>query len=297
MSDMAKKSAIYQPNEYTIRKGGKAFGIFGVIMLIIWSLINLYPLFWMITFSLKDNQQIQKTHRFLLPKGLPNEWHWENYKALDYSSLLTYFKNSVIVTALAILISMVAAMMASYAIMRIQWKASKAVNRMFLLGITIPVQASLVPVYMICRYFDWLDTRWSLIIPYAAFALAMSILIANSFIVGIPKDLDEAAYIDGCSRYGVFFRIIVPLMLPSVSTIAIYSFLQCWNELMFASVFVSSSEYRTLPVGVQSYTGTFTVKWGPIGAVITIATIPMVITYVLLSRKIQESFIAGAIKG
>ena len=83
MSDMAKKSAIYQPNEYTIRKGGKAFGIFGVIMLIIWSLINLYPLFWMITFSLKDNQQIQKTHRFLLPKGLPNEWHWENYKALD----------------------------------------------------------------------------------------------------------------------------------------------------------------------------------------------------------------------
>ena len=294
---MAKKNEIYQPQEYTIKKGGKAFGIFGFIFLGIWSIINLYPLFWMITFSLKDNQQIQKTHRFLLPKGWPNEWHWENYKSLNYSSLIVYFKNSIIVTALAILISMVAAIMASYAIMRIQWRASKAVNGMFLLGITIPVQASLVPIYTICRYFDWLDTRTSLIIPYAAFALAMSLLIANSFIVGIPKDLDEAAYIDGCSRFGVFFRVIVPLMLPSVSTIAIYSFLQCWNELMFASVFVNDEDVRTLPVGIKEYTGTFTVKWGPIGAVITIATIPMILTYVLLSRKIQESFIAGAIKG
>ena len=294
---MAKKNEIYQPQEYTIKKGGKAFAFFGFIFLGIWSIINLYPLFWMITFSLKDNQQIQKTHRFLFPKGWPNEWHWENYKSLNYSSLIVYFKNSIIVTALAILISMVAAIMASYAIMRIQWRASKAVNGMFLLGITIPVQASLVPIYTICRYFDWLDTRTSLIIPYAAFALAMSLLIANSFIVGIPKDLDEAAYIDGCSRFGVFFRVIVPLMLPSVSTIAIYSFLQCWNELMFASVFVNDEDVRTLPVGIKEYTGTFTVKWGPIGAVITIATIPMILTYVLLSRKIQESFIAGAIKG
>lgn len=113
----------------------------------------------------------------------------------------------------------------------------------------------------------------------------------------IPYDLDEAAIIDGCSIWGVFFRIIVPLLTPAVATIGIYTFLQCWNELMFANVFISKDALKTLPVGIQALSGQYTTNWGPIGAALAIATFPTLLVYVFLSKRIQSSFIAGAVKG
>jgi raffinose/stachyose/melibiose transport system permease protein len=142
-----------------------------------------------------------------------------------------------------------------------------------------------------------LNTYWALIIPYAAFALAMAILICSGFMSDIPKDLDEAARIDGCGVWGIFFRIIVPLMRPALATIGIYTFLQCWNELMFANIFNSKDQLKTLPVGIQALSGQYTTNWGPIGAALVIATFPTLFVYIFLSRRIQESFIAGAIKG
>ena len=115
--------------------------------------------------------------------------------------------------------------------------------------------------------------------------------------VEIPYALDEAASIDGCSLTGTFFRIILPLMKPAVSTVGVYSYLQCWNEFMFANVFISDSVHRTLPVGIKALSGQHTTDWGPIGAALSIATIPTLIFYVFMSKKIQDSFIAGAVKG
>ena len=113
----------------------------------------------------------------------------------------------------------------------------------------------------------------------------------------IPYDLDEAAMLDGCGVWGTFFRVIAPLMSPAVATVGIYTFLQCWNELMFANVYLNSDKWRTLPVGVQSLSGQYTTDWGPIGAALSIATIPTLIFYIFMSKKIQDSFIAGAVKG
>ena len=113
----------------------------------------------------------------------------------------------------------------------------------------------------------------------------------------LPRDLDEAACIDGCGTWGIFFRIIVPLMKPAVATVSIYTFLQCWNELMFANIFVSDSVHKTLPVGVQALSGQYMTDWGPIGAALVLATFPTLIFYAFFSKKIQESFIAGAVKG
>ena len=125
----------------------------------------------------------------------------------------------------------------------------------------------------------------------------MAILVCTGFMNEIPRELDESACIDGCSVWGIFFRIIVPLMKPAVATVGIYTFLQCWNELMFANVFVDSGNYRTLPVGIQQLFGQYTTDWGPIGAALVMASFPTLIIYVFLSKKIQESFIAGAVKG
>ncbi len=140
-----------------------------------------------------------------------------------------------------------------------------------------------------------LNTYQALIIPYAAFSLAMAILICTGFMDEIPKDIDESAYIDGCGTWKVFFTMIVPLMKPAVATIGIYTFLQCWNELMFANVF--NTNLKTLPVGIQALSGQYTTDWGPIGAALVVATFPTLLVYVFLSKKIQDSFIAGAVKG
>ena len=125
----------------------------------------------------------------------------------------------------------------------------------------------------------------------------MAILVCTGFMNEIPRELDESACIDGCNVWGIFFKIIVPLMKPAVATVGIYTFLQCWNELMFANIFINSDKWRTLPVGVQSLSGQYTTDWGPIGAALSIATIPTLIFYVFMSKKIQDSFIAGAVKG
>ena len=125
----------------------------------------------------------------------------------------------------------------------------------------------------------------------------MGILISIGFMGDIPYDLDEAAFLDGCGVWGTFFRVIVPLMTPAVATVGIYTFLQCWNELMFANVFISKDALKTLPVGVQALSGQYTTDWGPIGAALSIATIPTLLVYVFLSKQIQDSFIAGAVKG
>ena len=136
-----------------------------------------------------------------------------------------------------------------------------------------------------------------MVLGLAAFSLSMAILVCTGFMNEIPRDLDESACIDGCSVWGIFFRIIVPMMKPAVATVGIYTFLQCWNELMFANIFISKSALRTLPVGVQALSGQYTTEWGPIGAALVLATFPTLFMYIFLSKKIQDSFIAGAIKG
>ena len=193
--------------------------------------------------------------------------------------------------------SVVGTLMATFALTRLIWKRRKTLNKFFMLGLTIPIHASIVPVYVTLSRLHLLNTYWALIIPYSAFSLAMAILVCTGFMNEIPRDLDESACIDGCSVWGIFFRIIVPMMKPAVATVGIYTFLQCWNELMFANIFISKSALRTLPVGVQALSGQYTTEWGPIGAALVLATFPTLFIYIFLSKKIQESFIAGAIKG
>ena len=267
---------------------------FVYVLLVIWSIINLFPIYFMFTFSLKGNEEIFGANII----GLPQHWLWSNYSsALGTGNMALYFVNSLFVTAVSIGISIIAAMMATYALTRIKWRLSKLTNAFFMLGLTIPLQASIVPVYVVLSKLHWLNKYSTLIVPYSAFTLSMSILICTGFMVDIPYDLDEAAIIDGCGLFGTFFKIIMPLMKPALSTVGIYAYLQCWNEFMFANVFISDQKHRTLPVGIKALSGAYTTDWGPIGAALVIATFPTLIAYVFLSRKIQDSFIAGAVKG
>jgi len=279
------------------------------LLLIILVVINLFPLYWMLTFSLKSNDEIlgysyvdeaigERVRVEPNRIGLPQKWEWSNYsEAMNTGNMGQYFINSLVVAVLVILIVLIASFMATYSLTRLVWKGRKAMNKFFMLGLTIPIHAAIVPVYVILSRMKLLNTYSALIFPYAAFALSMGILISIGFMGDIPYDLDEAAFLDGCGVWGIFCRVIFPLMMPAVATVGIYTFLQCWNELLFATIFVSAGKYRTLPVGVQQLFGQYTTRWGPIGAALSIATLPTIIVYIFLSKRIQDSFIAGAVKG
>ena len=262
--------------------------------LLVWLLINLFPVYWMFTFSLKNNEEIFGSNVI----GLPKHWIWGNYSsAMSTGHMGVYFVNSLIVAVSSILITLAVALMATFALTRLIWKQRKTLNQFFMLGLTIPIHASIVPVYVTLSRLHMLNTYWALIIPYSAFSLSMAILVCTGFMNEIPRELDESACIDGCNIWNIFFRIIVPLMKPAVATVGIYTFLQCWNELMFANIFISKTALKTLPVGVQALSGQYTTDWGPIGAALVLATFPTLVVYIFLSKKIQDSFIAGAIKG
>lgn len=259
-----------------------------------WALVNLFPVYWMFTFSFKSNDEIFGENII----GLPRVWLWSNYqKAMGVGNIGRYFLNSVIVAVATIAIVMFVALLATFALTRLIWKGRKRMNAFFMLGLTIPIHVSIVPIYVTLSRLHLLNTYLGLIVPYAAFSLAMGILICSGFMSEIPMDLDEAACIDGCGTWKIFSRIIVPLMKPAVATVSIYTFLQCWNELMFANIFVSDTAHKTLPVGVQALSGQYLTDWGPVGAAMVLATFPTLIFYIIFSKKIQESFIAGAIKG
>ncbi len=264
------------------------------ILLGIWSLVNIFPLYWMLTFSLKSNKEIFGDNVI----GLPKEWLWKSYEeALNAGNMGLYFLNSAIVTFATIVLTVVFSLMASYGLSRMIWKGRKTVNAIFMLGLTVPIHAAILPVFIMLRNLKMTNSYQALIVPYTAFALAMAIMICQSFIENVPRELEEAACIDGCGVFRIFMQIVLPLMKPALSTIGIFTFLQAWNELMFAIIFISDSKFRTLSVGIQAMSGSYTTKWGPIGAALVIATFPTLIVYCFMSKKIQDSLVTGALKG
>lgn len=230
--------------------------------------------------------------------GLPQIWRISNYTtALTAGNVMIYFLNSVVVTTCTIAIASLLVCTASYAITRMKWKLRGAALVYFLIGMMVPLHATLLPLFMILKKVDFLNTRLSLIIPYVAFALPMGILIISGFLESIPRELEEAACLDGCSIYRVFGSLILPLMRPAIATISIFMYMNSWNELMFANTFINSDNLKTLTVGIFSMVNENSTEWGPIGAGLVIATLPTIIMYIMFSDQVQKSLIMGAVKG
>ncbi|WP_416318392.1 carbohydrate ABC transporter permease [Thermoanaerobacterium saccharolyticum] len=263
-------------------------------MLVVWAIIQLYPLFWLFLFSVKNNTEIFGGNIL----GFPRIWQWSNYsEALSSGNVGRYFINSSIVTILTIVISSILVSTSAYAIVRMKWKYSKLVLTIFLMGMMVPIHATLLPLFIILKNLNLLNTYASLVIPYVAFAIPMGIFILTGFLYTIPRELEESAFLDGCSIYKSFYYIILPLIRPALATIAIFTYLSTWNELMFANTFINNDAIKTLTVGIMSLSGQYQTEWGPIGAGLVIATIPTILIYVLLSEQVQKSLVVGAVKG
>ena len=260
----------------------------------LYAVIQVYPLVWLFLFSFKNNNEIYSGNAM----GIPKVWRFSNYSSvLTNGNVAVYLLNSVIVTGVTIVLSTILLATSAYAIVRMRWKWNNAFLTYLLLGMMVPLHATLLPLFIVLKSIGLLNSYLSLILPYAAFALPIGVFIMVGFLQNIPKELEESACLDGCNIYKMFYYISLPLVRPAIATVAIFTFLSAWNELMFANTFINDEMFKTLTVGIMSLSGQQGTQWGPIGAGLVIATVPTLIIYLLFSNQIQKSMIAGAVKG
>ncbi|MBY6270941.1 MAG: carbohydrate ABC transporter permease [Caldibacillus debilis] len=273
-----------------MRKFG--YGILYVLLGFI-AVVQIYPIFWLFLFSLKDNREIFAGSPF----ALPSQFRWENYQKVWEGGIGNYFFNSVWITVAATVITVLLASMTTFAITRMKWKLSKFVLGLFMIGLMIPIHSALIPLFNMYLRMNLIDHPLSLVLTYVAYNLPITVMIMLGFYSTIPREIEEAAIIDGCSVNKLFFRIILPMTTPVITTTAIINMIYNWNEFVFVNTFISSDKYKTLTVGMQNFIGQYMTDWGPIGATLIISILPIIIAFVFFSDKIVEGMSSTAIKG
>ena len=298
------------------------------IVTAIFAVIQLYPLVWMVLASFKNNHEIFSGKVL----GLPSVWRFANYSKVLFGArgdetvrmaiervmrrekdmtlfkyiigsgaegnIIRYFMNSTFIVIVTVLAVVVFGAMAAYAISRIKWKYSRIAFIFFLLGMMIPVHVALSPLYITFAGVGLIDSLWGLIIPYIGFGLPLAIIVLCGFLESIPYEIEESATIDGASIFTVFFRIVMPMVLPAIATVTIFTFLQSWNELMFATSFIQSGIKRTITVGINALAiSQYNTEYAMIFAGLVIASLPTIILYLVSSQQVQKSLIVGAVKG
>jgi raffinose/stachyose/melibiose transport system permease protein len=284
------------PASYKTSKSlGKRMG-FGILYLIlgIIAIVQVYPLVWLFMFSLKTNQEVFG----MSPFALPQDPQWGNYvKAWTTGNIDTYFFNSVIYTVVAVVLTVILASFVTFAVTRMHWKLSGFVLALFMAGYMIPLHSTLIPLFNIFKSVNLIDNPLSIIISYVAFNLPITIMILTGFYKSLPREIEEAAVMDGCSVHRIFFQITLPMTIPVLSTTVIINMIYNWNEFVFVQTFLSSDKWKTITVGVNNFVGQYLTDWGAIGATLMISIIPVLIAYFILSDRIVEGIAAGSVKG
>jgi raffinose/stachyose/melibiose transport system permease protein len=268
---------------------GILYFILGVI-----AIVQVYPLVWLFLFSLKTNQEVFG----MSPFAFPQDPQWGNYlKAWTAGHIDVYFFNSVLYTVIAVAITVILASFVTFAITRMYWKLSGVVLGLFMAGYMIPLHSTLIPLFNIFKSAHLIDNPISIILSYVAFNLPITIMILTGFYRTIPREIEEAAVMDGCSIHRIFFQITLPMTVPVLSTTVIINMIYNWNEFVFVNTFLSSDKWKTITVGVNNFVGQYLTDWGAIGATLMISIIPVLIAYFILSDKIVEGIAAGSVKG
>lgn len=264
------------------------------IVLVAVAVIQLFPLIWLVDFSLGSSNEMFTNGLLIIPEKI----RWDNYvKAFVDGNFLHYLKNSVLINTTAVILVVIISIMAAFACQRMKWKLSGFVSTLLVMGMMIPIHATLLPNYKIYSSLHLTDTVWALLIPYVAFSLPQGMFLMTGFIQSLPKELEEAAVMDGCGIYRIVFQIVTPLLKPSIATVAIMTFLNNWNEFMMASTYLSTPTWKTLPFSVLEFTGEYSSNYAVQFAVMALTAAPAVIVYVILNKHITKGVAMGAVKG
>ena len=272
---------------------GKIISAIIYVFLSILALIYILPLVWVVITSLKDDKVLM-----ISPWAMPEKLMIDNYTfAWTAGNLGTAMINSFIVCTVTLLLSMLFGAMAAYSIAILRWKLSQLTLTYFLIGMMIPVHCVLIPLFVQFSKLKLNNTLIGIIIPYITFSLPITIYILVGFFEGIPKELFEAACIDGCSVYKMFTHVAIPLGKTGFMVTGLMSFVANWNELLLAMVFISNEAKKTLPVSLTKFVGPYNTNYCQMFAAIMIAVIPTIIVYCLFANNIVDGLTAGAVKG
>jgi raffinose/stachyose/melibiose transport system permease protein len=259
----------------------------------LFALIVLIPLLAAVLNGFKSNAELLQR-----PFGLPRVWQITNYTSVLQSGAFwrQTFNSVLVMTATAIGV-MVLASMPAYVFARMRFAGRELLFNFFTLGLLFPLAVAILPLYISLRQLGLVDSLWGVILPQIAFALAGNILILRGFFSTIPRELDEAAAIDGCSPVGYYFRILLPLMRPALAAVAVLTMVASWNNFFLPLLVLNSEQLYTLPLGIQQFQGQFGTDWGRVLAFVSIALVPTIAFYLMAERQIVAGLTAGAIKG
>ncbi|WP_342757693.1 carbohydrate ABC transporter permease [Kineothrix sedimenti] len=265
--------------------------IYVVLLLLV--LVYLVPLLWMVNVSLKTNAEV-----FASPFGMPEILQIGNYIfAWTKGYLGRAMLNSLIVCVIALIVSMFFGSMASFAIARMKWKLSGLTMTYFMIGMMVPVHCVLIPLFVRFSNLGLTNSLAGLILPYITFSLPMTIFLLVGFFKGMPREMFEAACIDGCNIYQCYFQIAIPLSKTGMSVAALMTFVGNWNELLLAMVFISDTTKKTLPVTLTYFVGPYSTNYVQMFAAVIIAIAPTILVYCMFSNQIVDGLTAGAVKG
>lgn len=268
--------------------------IFRWFLIIFFAAYTLFPLIWLILASFKTNFEFLTGPAF----ALPEVWQIQNYiNALTVAGLGRMMLNSVIVGVCATVVNAVVASMAGYCISRFRFKGRENLFLLFTVGILVPLNALMVPYFVIINKLGLYNTYGGMILLYTAIGIPMSTVIIRGLMDSIPLEIEEAAYIDGCGFFGRFFHVVLPLARTGIVTAATFEFLTCWNEFVFANLIVSSDKLRTIQVGIRYFTNQFSTDYVSMYAAIVISIVPSILGYVIFQEQIISGMTSGAVKG
>lgn len=263
------------------------------VLLFIYALLTLYPLYWLFISAFKTNQEF-----FGRPYDLPISWNFDNFtRAWKVSGMGTAMMNSVIVTFASLILMLILGTMTAYILSRFQFRLKGAVMGLFLLGMLIPIHSTLVPLFILMKKFHMLDTYLALILPYTAFELPLCIFVIAAYMTSVPKEVEEAALIDGTGYWGIFLRMMFPLSLPAIATVGILGFLRFWNDFAFPLVFINNQALKTLPLSLSVFSTGYGTDYALTTAAMAVAVIPTIVVYLIFQEQIMKGMVAGAVKG
>jgi len=262
------------------------------IVIYLFGILFLVPIIWVFSLSIRSKKDVFSTMFFT------RDIHFENYiiawNTFNFGKL---FQNSITVTCISVIVTLIISSLAGYAFSRIKYRGSDFFFYAILLGIMIPPAAVIIPLFLIMKSLGLYNNHLSLILSYIAFGLPIAVLIFRGFFLSIPDELIEAARIDGSSEVGTFFRIVIPLSRPSFATVTIFLFMQNWNEFILALILLKDKILYTLPVGMANFVGQWDSPWQLVAAGVVISAIPIFVIYLLIQDQFVKGLTAGAVKG
>jgi raffinose/stachyose/melibiose transport system permease protein len=263
------------------------------LLALIWLIVTTLPFLFVVATSVKTQDETYSSPVWALPQHV----FFGNYVAVLEGPYFQYFRNSVFVVGVSVLLIVLVSAMAAYAFARLRFSLNKTLFAMIIAGMIVPLHATLVPIYLLTRNLGIYDTQFALLGPYVAMSLPISIFILTEFMRQIPRELEEAAQLDGAGPFRIFWRIFFPLSSPGLATVAIYNGIGLWNEFIFAYMLTSTPEHRTLPLAIWDFQGQYSSNVPAMLAVVTLTSLPLIVAYAFGQERVIKGMMAGSLKG